>query len=142
MLNLAIAQQTFDSMLAVGESRTGAAYGVFKPKGFFAGTIGNQFDPGYMAVTNTGRLLIIRTGSLGYFTGDNRVVCYDLSKLTKLKIHKNIFGQYVFKLTFGINGKTENERFQAARKVAGRGHPDQENNLEDIISVLSRYETP
>ncbi len=142
MLDLNIAQQNFDAMLAVGESRTGAVYGIFKSKGFLAGTVGNQFDPGYMAVTNTGRLLIIRTGSLGYFTGDNRVVCYDMSKLTKLKIHKNIFGQYVFSFVFSMNGKNEKERFQAAKKVAGKGHPDQENNLEDIISVLSRYETP
>lgn len=57
-------------------------------------------------------------------------------------MHKNIFGQYVFNFTFNIGGKTEKECFQAAKKVAGMGHPDQENNLEDIISVLSRYETP
>ncbi len=142
MLDLNIAQQNFDAMLAVGESCTGAVYGVFKPKGFLAGTVGNQVHPGYMAVTNIGRLLTIRTGSLGYFTGDNRVVCYDLSRLTKLTMHKNIFGQCVFNFVFSINGKAEKERFQAAKKVAGMGHPDQENNLEDIISVLSRYETP
>ena len=95
MLNLNIAQQNFDGMLAVGESRTGAVYGIFKSKGFLAGTVGNQFDSGYMAVTNIGRLLTIRTGSLGYFTGDNRVLSYDLSKLTKLKIHK-IFSDSMF----------------------------------------------
>lgn len=96
MLDLNIALQNFDAMLAVGESCTGAVYGVFKPKGFLAGAVGNQVHPGYMAVTNIGRLLTIRTGSLGYFTGDNRVVCYDLSRLTKLTMHKNIFGQCVF----------------------------------------------
>ena len=141
MLNLNIAQQNFDSMLAVGESCTGAVYGIFKPKGFLAGTVGNRIDPGYMAVTNSGRLLTIRTGSLGYFTGDNRVNCYDLSYLTKLKINKTIFGQYVFSFVFSIDGKNDKEHFQAAKKVAGSGHPDQEYNLEEIISVLSRYET-
>ncbi|MGN0600190.1 MAG: hypothetical protein ACI4JK_09880 [Oscillospiraceae bacterium] len=43
-------------------------------------------------------------------------------------------------LFFFINGKNDKERFQAAKRVAGSGHPDQENNLEEILSALSRYE--
>lgn len=142
MLDLNTAQGVFDNMLAVGESRTGAVYGIFKPKGFFAGTVGNSFDPGYMAVTNTGRLLTIRSaGSLGCLTGDNRTSVCELSSVTKFKIHKNLFGQYVFDFVFSVNEKKDKEHFQAAKKVAGKGHPEQEGNLEDILSVLSRYET-
>ena len=141
MLDLNTAQEIFEGMLMSGESRTGIIYGVFKPKGFFAGTVGNQFDPGYMTVTNMDRLLTVRTGSLGYITGNNRTAAYDLSDVRKLKIHKTIFAQYAFEFVFSINGKNEKERFQAAKRVAGSGHPDQENNLEELVSVLSRYET-
>ena len=69
MLDLNIAQQNFDAMLAVGESCTGAVYGVFKPKGFLAGTVGNQVHPGYMAVTNIGRLLRGEEPPMGIFKG-------------------------------------------------------------------------
>ncbi|MGN0600191.1 MAG: hypothetical protein ACI4JK_09885 [Oscillospiraceae bacterium] len=65
-----------------------------------AGTVGNQIDPGYMTVTNMDRLLTVRTGSLGYFTGNNRTGVYDLSDVKKLKIHKTIFGQYAFEFVF------------------------------------------
>ena len=141
MLDLNTAQEIFDGMLMDGESHTGIIYGVFKPKGFFAGTIGNQIDPGYITVTNMDRLLTVRTGSLGYFTGNNRTAAYDLSDAKKLIIHKTVFGQYAFEFVFFINGKNEKERFQAAKRVAGSGHPDQEDNLEEILSILSRYET-
>lgn len=123
MLDLNTAQEIFDGMLMAGESRTGIIYGVFKPKGFFAGTVGNQIDPGYMTVTNMDRLLTVRTGSLGYFTGNNRTEVYDLSDAKKLKIHKTVFGQYAFEFVFSLTERMKRNAFRLRKGSQVRDTP-------------------
>ncbi|MGN0553590.1 MAG: hypothetical protein ACI4I1_09415 [Oscillospiraceae bacterium] len=141
MLDMNTAQEAFVNMLMQGESCTAIIYCVFKPTGFFAGTVGNTVNPGYAAVTNCGRLLTIQTSSLGYFVGNNSAAAYNIASAAKLKVHKNIFGQYAFDCVFPADGKNVKVHFQAAKKVLGSGHPEQESSLETVVSILSQYET-
>lgn len=140
MLNMDTAESAFRNMLYPGESFTGIIYCVFKPTGFFAGTSFNRINPGFAAVTSDRRLLTIQTSSAGYFLGSSSTAAYDINSAVKLKVRKNIFGQYVFDCIFPVNGKNLKVKFQAARKVLGSEYSMQEENLEEILSVVKRYE--
>lgn len=140
MLNIDTAESAFRDMLYPGESCSGIIYCVFKPTGFFAGTTFNRINPGYAAVTSEERLLTIQTSSTGYFLGKSSSAAYKIDSAEKLKVRKNIFGQYVFDCVFPVNGKKVKVKFQAARKVLGSEYSMQEENLEEILSVLTRYE--
>lgn len=140
MLNMDAAESAFRDMLYPGESFSGIIYCVYKPTGFFAGTVFNRINPGFAAVTSERRLLTIQTSSTGYFLGSSTSAAYDIASAAKLKVRKNIFGQYVFDCIFLSNGKQVKVKFQAARKVLGSEYSMQENNLDEIISILTKYE--
>ncbi|MGN0675088.1 MAG: hypothetical protein ACI4KG_05015 [Oscillospiraceae bacterium] len=132
--------EAFASMLLPGESCTASVYCVFKRTDFFAGVGTRNVLPGFAACTDRGRILTARFPSLLYFLCDCEKSAFEMSLIKKLKIHKNIFGQYLIEAVFPTERKDFKLKFQVAPKILGESFPNQQQNLEEMLSVLSRYE--
>lgn len=121
-----------DSMLMPGEKSLCPVYSVFKPTGFFAGA--SSTYPGFITVTDRRRVLIVRHK---IFSSDTAV--YDLTTISNFKITNMPLKQKALGMVFLENGKKVKVKFQAAEKVVGNGLPDQADNLEHLIVLLSRH---
>ncbi|MBQ1172269.1 MAG: hypothetical protein IIX48_06700 [Lachnospiraceae bacterium] len=93
----------------------------------------NSTSTGYIGVTDKKRLV----GYKFQLVSDEGIL-KNLNDLKKIKIKKNIFGQYNVKTTFE-DYKKEKIIFQMSKKVVGNKFPNQEENVDKIISVLSSY---
>ncbi|MBP1561717.1 MAG: hypothetical protein J6C96_10835 [Oscillospiraceae bacterium] len=132
--------EAFAAMLLPGESCIASVYCVFKRTDFFAGVGTRNVLPGFAACTDRGRLLTARFPSLLYFLCDCEKSAFEMSFIKKLKIHKNIFRQYLIEAVFPTERKDFKLKFQVAPKVLGESFPNQQQELEEMLSVLSRYE--
>lgn len=125
---------TFDTMLDSGEESICPVYCVFKQTGFWASN--SRVSPGFVTFTSNGRLLVARSQ---LFDMVKRSV--QLDNVKKMKIKKNLFGQYLVEAAFmDVNGDLR-LKFQVAKKIMGAKFPNQEQNFEELISTLRQYET-
>lgn len=121
-----------DSMLMPGEKSLCPVYSVFKPTSFFAGA--SSTYPGFITVTDRKRVLIVRHK---IFSSDTAV--YDLTTISNFKITNMPLKQKALSMVFLENGKKVKLKLQAAEKVIGNGFPEQADNLEHLIVLLSRH---
>lgn len=97
----------------------------------------NTMDYGYLAVTDKGRLLMIRYD----FIGDGNCGSCPLTAIKKLKIKKLLIGQYKLEFTLMTNGRDYKTTVQVAPKMAFGTFPNQYANLHMLISSLQPYQT-
>lgn len=121
---------TLSQLLYPDESIVVAVYCVFINDTF---SRYNKTFSGYVGVTDKKRLV----GFKFQFVSDVGIL-KNLSDLKKIKIKKNIFGQYKVKAIFE-EYKKETIIFQMSKKVIGNKFLNQEKNVEKLISILSLY---
>lgn len=106
-------------------------YCVYRDKTFLPDTM----DSGYLAVTDKGRLLMIRYD----FVGDGSFGSCPLTAIKKLKIKKLLIGQYKLEFTLMTDGKDFKTSVQIAPKMAFNAFPNQYANLNMLINTLLPY---
>lgn len=89
---------------------------------------------GFISCTNTGRLLVAK--DMG-----NRWIkeSFMLYTAKKVKINKNIFGQYVIRVNFPGQDKDIKFKFQISPKIIGGSFVYQKQNLNQLVNILSGY---
>ena len=127
------AQTIFSQMLVQDEVSKCPIYCIFLSTGFFASPYKNKW--GYVTCTNNGRILIAMQTVTGWRTG-----ALDLRMAKKMKIKKNIAGQYVIEAAFPTDKKDYIFKIQAARKVLGMNLPNQAEYVDRFVSMLKVYE--
>lgn len=125
-----------DSMLMPDEKSLCSVYCVFKPTSFFAGFLHTTSStyPGFISITDRKRVLIVRQKFFG-----NESAVYDLTTISNFKITNMPLKQKALSMVFLENGKKVKVKLQAAEKVIGNGFPEQADNLEHLIVLLSRH---
>ena len=91
--------------------------------------------PGYLTCTDIGRLLMVKNRISGY-----ECEAAALDAIKKVKIRKNLFGQYVVDLTFCGEKKDVKCRIQIAKRIHGGDFFDQERHLETFLSIIQKYD--
>lgn len=127
------AQTFFSQMLMQDEVSKCPIYCIFLSTGFFASPYKNKW--GYVTCTGHGRILIAMQTLTGWRTGS-----LDLRTAKKMKIKKNIAGQYVIEANFPTDKKDYIFKIQAARKVLGMNLPNQAEYVDRFVSMLRVYE--
>lgn len=128
-------QAMLEPLLAEGEQSLCPVYGVFKQTGFFASNA--VVYPAYITCTNFNRLLAVRYYLMA---NDWSQETYILPSAQKLRVKKNLFGQYICEADFIVNGKKERLKFQVAPKIMGSKFPDQQINSDMLFSILETFE--
>ena len=95
----------------------------------------NTMDYGYLAVTDKGRLLMIRYD----FMGNGNCGSCPLTAITKLKIKKLLIGQYKLEFTLMTDSRDYKTTVQIAPKMAFGAFPNQYANLHMLLSSLQPY---
>lgn len=121
-----------DEMLMPDEKSLCPVYCIFKSTGFFASP--SKTYPGFITVTDRKRVLIVRQKLFG-----NESAAYDVTTISKFKITNMPLKQKALSMAFLENGKKVQVKLQAAEKVIGNGFPEQADNLEHLIVLLSRH---
>lgn len=81
--------------------------------------MGSAMEYGYLAVTDKGRLLMIRYD----FIGDGNCGSCPLTAIKRLKIKKLLIGQYKLEFTLMTDGKDYKTTVQIAPKMAFEHSP-------------------
>lgn len=95
----------------------------------------NTMDYGYLAVTDKGRLLMIRYD----FMGNGNCGSCPLTAIKKLKIKKLLIGQYKLEFTLMTDRRDYKTTVQIAPKMAFGAFPNQYTNLHMLLSSLLPY---
>lgn len=95
----------------------------------------NTMDYGYLAVTDKGRLLMIRYD----FMGNGNCGSCPLTAIKKLKIKKLLIGQYKLEFTLMTDSRDYKTTVQIAPKMAFGAFPNQYANLHMLLSSLQPY---
>lgn len=95
----------------------------------------NTMDYGYLAVTDKGRLLMIRYD----FMGNGNCGSCPLTAIKKLKIKKLLIGQYKLEFTLMTDSRDYKTTVQIAPKMAFGAFPNQYANLHMLLSSLLPY---
>lgn len=95
----------------------------------------NTMDYGYLAVTDKGRLLMIRYD----FIGNGNCGSCPLTAIKKLKIKKLLIGQYKLEFTLMTDSRDYKTTVQIAPKMAFGAFPNQYANLHMLLSSLQPY---
>lgn len=122
-------------LLIPGETLTCPVYCGFPDTGFLARP--GRLQTGYAGFTSMGRLIYAKYNIFGQCTGG----FFNPSLAQKIKAKKNIFGQYVIDCEYLVNGKKQKIRIQIAPKVIGCNFPEQQENSENLVAELEKYET-
>ncbi len=119
-----------------GETYKYPVYGIMKNISFWASRY-NQQNCCYIALSDYKRLLFVEFTML---TGTPvRMGALGFDDILSANVRKNLFGQYVFKLEFLINGKKQKFTFQVAKKVYGTDFDNQEQNLMGLVEYFEKY---
>ena len=119
-----------------GETYKYPVYGIMKNTSFWASRY-NQQNCCYIALSDYKRLLFVEFTML---TGTPvRMGALGFDDILSANVRKNLFGQYVFKLEFLINGKKQKFTFQVAKKVYGTDFDNQEQNLMGLVEYFEKY---
>lgn len=106
-------------------------YCVYNDKSF----MGSAMEYGYLAVTDKGRLLMIRYD----FIGDGNCGSCPLTAIKRLKIKKLLIGQYKLEFTLMTDGKDFKTTVQIAPKMAFGAFPHQYANFNMLLDALRPY---
>lgn len=127
-----------NEMLQPGEKSLCPVYCVFRSSGLFTsplskGAISNV-SYGFITVTDHKRVLTVQ--KLLFDTIED---VHDLTTISDFKITNMPLKQKALSMVFHENGKKVKVKLQAAEKVIGNGLPEQADNLEYLIVLLSRH---
>lgn len=121
-----------DGMLLPDEKSLCPTWCIFKPTGFFSHP--SDMRSGFITVTDRKRVLVI---SQKLFAP--KLAAYDLATVSDFKITNMPLKQKALSMVFLENGKKVKLKLQAAPKVLGSSLPEQADNLEHLIVLLSRH---
>ncbi len=131
--NSDLMKQVLTNLLIEGEECTCSVYCMFKATGFWARP--SDMASGFAACTNRGRLLLACQRYWKWSFGG----C-DLASITKLKIKKTLFGQYVIEVHYPTDKKDAVVKFQVSPRIFGVKFPEQRSNVDHLLTTLERYQ--
>lgn len=132
-LNQTFMNETFNAMLMSGERLLSPVYCGFNQTGIL-GVLGGPSNVfGFVALTSTGRMLIVQSCLGRTATGSAYI-----QTATKVKIKDAMLGQKVIDITFPDGKKDFRVKFQVSPKVIGCDFPDQGDNLKSLLYVLEK----
>ncbi len=134
-LDKKLMETALQSLLLPGEGYFGAVYAGFG-RGSVLSTSALDNRYGFLAVTNQNRLLIAQYNilTMPLFQG-----ALPLQALESLKVSKTILNMYSVKMQFRAQGETCKLACKISPNVYGMGLKEQQENAEQLLKVLQKW---